>query len=282
MCFQNATLAVSSLTITSDREEAVDFTKPYKPRGLSIVMKKSEFKSSFFQFLDPLSPEIWILIAVVLVSVSLCLFVVDRVSTHQEEDNVFKPSECIWFTFASLVLNSTNVSPRTIPTKILAGTVWFFSLILISNYTANLAAFLTISKFDTPIHSVYDFGKQTKVKYGTVWNSATSSYFEYSQVDYFRKMWQFMAEIQPDNMVNFSKQGFEKVKKDDDYAFIWDDDVVRYEVNKDCELQKVGGVFDGSKGYGIAMPKNAGYRDDISMAILKLSEQGVLQKIEHR
>ena len=274
---------MSSLTITSQREEVVDFAKPYKPRGLSIVMKKSKVKVSFFQFLEPLSFNVWALLGVTLITVSLCIYLVDKISPPEEPAKPLNPQECIWFTFASLVLNGTDIVPRTIASRILAGSLWLFSLIIISSYTANLAAFLTISKFDTPIHSVYDLKSQDKVTYGTVWSSATSDFFEYSQIASFKEMWQYMAISNPSSMVNSTDEGFQRVRNSTgDYAFIWDDDVILYETNEDCDLKKVGNVFDTSKGYGIAMPKGALYRDTISMAILELGEDGTLGQLEHK
>ena len=41
---------------------------------------------------------------------------------------------------------------------------WFFTLILISSYTANLAAFLTIERLVAPIEKVEDLAKQTNIK----------------------------------------------------------------------------------------------------------------------
>ena len=46
---QNASLSVASMTIMAEREEVIDFTKPFRPRGLTLMMKKSEIKSSFLQ-----------------------------------------------------------------------------------------------------------------------------------------------------------------------------------------------------------------------------------------
>ena len=274
---------MSSFTITSQREEVVDFAKPYKPRGLSLMMKKSKKRLSFFQFLDPLSPYVWALMGVALVVVSFSMYLVDKIAPPKQPAKSLNVQECIWFTFGSLVLNSTDIVPRTIPSKILAGTLWLFSLIIISTYTANLAAFLTISKFETPISSVYDLGNQGKVKYGTVWSSATSDFFQYSQMAYFKDMWQYMAVIEPENMVNTTEEGFERVRQSNgDYAFIWDDDVIDHEVNKDCNFEKVGNSFDASKGYGIAMPKGALYRDSISIAVLELGEDGIMSELENK
>jgi len=61
--------------------------------------------------------------------------------------------------------------------RMLAGMWWFFTLIMISSYTANLAAFLTAEKMDTPIKNVEDLAKQTKIKYGSVKGGSTSTFF---------------------------------------------------------------------------------------------------------
>ena len=59
-----------------------------------------------------------------------------------------------------------------------AGMWWFFTLIMISSYTANLAAFLTAAKMDIPINSAEDLAKQTKIKYGTYKYGSTNSFFQ--------------------------------------------------------------------------------------------------------
>ena len=45
----------------------------------------------------------------------------------------------------------------------LGGVWWFFSLILISSYTANLAAFLTVDRMVAPINSADDLAAQTEI-----------------------------------------------------------------------------------------------------------------------
>jgi hypothetical protein len=62
--------------------------------------------------------------------------------------------------------------------RILTSAWWFFALILISSYTANLAAFLTVKKINTPIKSVTDLAQQTKIKYGTVKSSGVMGFFK--------------------------------------------------------------------------------------------------------
>lgn len=58
-----------------------------------------------------------------------------------------------------------------------AGMWWFFTLIMISSYTANLAAFLTVERMDSPIESAEDLAKQTKIKYGALRGGSTAAFF---------------------------------------------------------------------------------------------------------
>ena len=55
---------------------------------------------------------------------------------------------------------------------------WFFTLIMISSYTANLAAFLTAQQMETAVNSADDLAKQTKIKYGTYCCGSTNSFFQ--------------------------------------------------------------------------------------------------------
>ena len=50
-------------------------------------------------------------------------------------------------------------------------------MILISTYTANLAAFLTVERMLTPIKSADDLVKQTKIKYGTLDAGSSKAFF---------------------------------------------------------------------------------------------------------
>ena len=59
-----------------------------------------------------------------------------------------------------------------------AGMWWFFTLIMISSYTANLAAFLTVNRMDETITSAKDLAQQNKIKYGCVAGGSTEAFFK--------------------------------------------------------------------------------------------------------
>lgn len=51
-------------------------------------------------------------------------------------------------------------------------------MIIISSYTANLAAFLTVQRMDVPIESVDDLADQTTIEYGTIHGGSSMTFFQ--------------------------------------------------------------------------------------------------------
>ena len=66
---------------------------------------------------------------------------------------------------------------RSISGRLVTSAWWFFTLILISSYTANLAAFLTVERMVSPIESAEDLAKQTEIQYGAVEGGSTKEFF---------------------------------------------------------------------------------------------------------
>jgi glutamate receptor 3 len=91
----------------------------------------------------------------------------DKVKTKNQEEeelkqndiHLFGISNALFFSFASFMRQSINLVPKSISGRVAATSWWYFSLIFISSYTANLVAFLTVERLVTPIESVTDLGK---------------------------------------------------------------------------------------------------------------------------
>lgn len=82
--------------------------------------------------------------------------------------------------FVSPVIHRPSV--RSLSGRIVGGVWWFFTLIIISSYTANLAAFLTVERMVSPIESAEDLAKQTEIAYGTLDSGSTKEFFRVSGV----------------------------------------------------------------------------------------------------
>lgn len=78
---------------------------------------------------------------------------------------------------------------------------------MISSYTANLAAFLTVDKMDTVFKNVEDLAKQTKIKYGCIEGGSTLSFFEHSNYSTYQKMYASMKEARPSVFTKTNDEG---------------------------------------------------------------------------
>ena len=81
----------------------------------------------------------------------------------------------------NIIVNlGSDVCPRAASTRIASASWWFFTLILVASYTANLAAFLTIDRMIYPISSADDLIKDKNFQFGTRANGATMAFFKVS------------------------------------------------------------------------------------------------------
>lgn len=100
----------------------------------------------------------------------------------QHHVNEFSILNSFWFALGAFMQQGCDLSPRSISGRIVGSVWWFFTLILISSYTANLAAFLTVERMVTPIKSAEDLASQTEVQYGTIRYGSTYEFFKVSAV----------------------------------------------------------------------------------------------------
>ena len=197
--------------------------------------------------------------------------------------NDFTFSNSLWFSLGAFMRQDVDISPRSVSGRIVGSVWWFFTLIIISSYTANLAAFLTVERMSTPIESAEDLAKQTDIKYGTLRRGSTAQFFQTSKYSVYQRMWAFMASSEPTVFTDTVDEGIKRVRKSNGkYAFLLESTMNDY-VNsrKPCETMKVGINLD-SKGYGIATPKGSDLKDALNLAVLELREKGILQSLEKR
>uniref|UniRef100_A0A8C9UAN6 Glutamate receptor n=1 Tax=Scleropages formosus TaxID=113540 RepID=A0A8C9UAN6_SCLFO len=288
-----ADLAVAPLTITFVREKVIDFSKPFMSMGISILYRKpNSTTNGFFSFLNPMTPDIWVYILLAYLGVSCVLFVIARFSPYEWYDahpcnpgsdvveNNFTLLNSFWFGVGSLMQQGSELMPKALSTRIIGGIWWFFTLIIISSYTANLAAFLTVERMESPVESADDLAKQTKIEYGVVRDGATMTFFKKSKVSTFEKMWAFMSSKQSTSLVKSSEEGIQRVLRSD-YALLMESTTIEYITRRNCNLTQVGGIID-SKGYGIGTPIGSPYRDKITIAILSILEDGRLHMMKEK
>ncbi|XP_018563904.1 glutamate receptor ionotropic, kainate 2-like isoform X2 [Anoplophora glabripennis] len=288
-------LVVTDLTITYEREEAVDFTSPFMMLGISILYQKpTKAPPGFFSFADPFAFEVWRLLVLACVGVSFVLFVVGRISSSEWENpypcieepeylvNQLDLRNCAWFVTGSIMQQGSEIELKSVATRMVAGMWWFFTLLMVSSYTANLAAFLTTESPDPHFNNLRELvnnAEEKGIKYGAKLDGATANFIRDkadSDKDY-AKAWEFIKK-HDDVLVNETKDGVDRAATEK-YAFFMESSSIEYEIQRRCNLNQVNGLLD-EKGYGIAMRKNESYRNSLSTGILILQNSGKLEEIK--
>ncbi|XP_076658018.1 glutamate receptor ionotropic, kainate 2 isoform X2 [Halictus rubicundus] len=288
-----ADLAITDLTITAAREEAVDFTMPFMNLGISILYKKPmKTPPSLFSFLSPFSGGVWWCLIGAYVSVSLLLFVIGRlcpaewnnpypcIEEPEELENQFTFKNSLWFTIGSIMQQGSEIAPIGLSTRMMATSWWFFCLIMVSSYTANLAAFLTVESTVSQFQNVEELAKEKKVKYGAKDKGATFLFFRDSNYQTYKDMYEYMKANAKDVLTQDNDAGVKKVEKED-YAFLMESSSIEYITERYCNLTQIGGLLD-AKSYGIAMKKHSPYRHPLNAAVLKLQQSGMITELKKK
>lgn len=121
---------------------------------------------------------------------------------------------------------------------------WFFALIMLASYTANLAAFLTMERMDATIDSAEDLAKQSKIKYGAVRGGSTMKFFQDSNFSTYQRMWAAMESSRPSVFTSSNDEGRERVAKGKrQYAYLMESTSLEYITERNCDLTQIGQRF---------------------------------------
>uniref|UniRef100_A0A674B8A0 Glutamate receptor n=1 Tax=Salmo trutta TaxID=8032 RepID=A0A674B8A0_SALTR len=293
---KRADLAVSAITVTPERESVVDFSKRYLDYSVGILMRKSEEKINIFSLLAPFDLAVWACIAAAIPVVGVMIFILRRVQSvrsqnppggHQATSVSTSLQSAIWIVYGAFVQQGGDSILGSVALRIVMGSWWLFTLIVCSSYTANLAAYLTVSRMDNAVRTFQDLSKQMDLAYGTVRDSAVYEYFRakgtnaLEQDSTFAELWRTINKNNGhEHSVSSPSEGIRKVNS---FAFLWDMAVVEYAAltDDDCTLTVTGNSMS-SKGYGLALQHGSPYRDLFSQKILELQEKGDLDILKQK
>ena len=279
-------MAAAAFAITVQRSEHIHFTKPYMDVGYIFLKHKNEkLSASVWAFLKPFDLSTNIVIACSFFFIWLCFLIVQKISPYAKSNDcevningdgsaLRAAEESMWLLYASAM----QQGPETVSSlsgKILVAGWFFFCLVIISTYTANLAAFLTVRSFKEGISSLDDLAEQTEIVYGTVKDTSVTEFFDRSPITVHQKMNKFMTNTEGALVEEVDEAiGRVRNKTNGEYIFIWDQPILEYiGTLKPCNVEVFGRPFH-PHGYGLAMPQGMPYESNFSLSILKMREKG--------
>ncbi|XP_046408094.1 glutamate [NMDA] receptor subunit 1 [Ischnura elegans] len=315
---ERADMIVAPLTINPERAEFIEFSKPFKYQGITILEKKPSRSSTLVSFLQPFSNTLWILVMVSVHVVALVLYLLDRFSPFGRfrlvappgppgatpsdargppgmvgsycpstassaaattEEDALNLSSAIWFAWGVLLNSGIGEgTPRSFSARVL-GMVWAgFAMIIVASYTANLAAFLVLERPKTKLTGINDARLRNTME------NLTCATVKGSAVDmYFRRQVELsnMYRTMEGNNYDTAEDAIRDVKAGKLMAFIWDSSRLEFEAAMDCELVTAGELF-GRSGYGVGLQKGSPWADAVTLAILDFHESGFMERLDNK
>ncbi|KAI5613030.1 glutamate receptor, ionotropic, N-methyl D-aspartate 1b precursor, partial [Silurus asotus] len=280
-----ADMIVAPLTINNERAQYIEFSKPFKYQGLTILVKKEIPRSTLDSFMQPFQSTLWLLVGLSVHVVAVMLYLLDRfspfgrfkVNSEEEEEDALTLSSAMWFSWGVLLNSGIGEgAPRSFSARIL-GMVWAgFAMIIVASYTANLAAFLVLDRPEERITGINDprlRNPSDKFIYATVKQSSVDIYFR-RQVE-LSTMYRHMEKHNYES----AAEAIQAVRDGKLHAFIWDSAVLEFEASQKCDLVTTGELFFRS-GFGIGMRKDSPWKQNVSLAILSSHENGFMEDLD--
>lgn len=265
---KNADIAIANVTITSEREKYLDFSHPIFFSGLQIMLAKSR-PSGFAESVSAImNSGVVQIIGAALLILLLVAHLIWFFELGDDTDFNDKYIHGIWDALWWAMVTVTTVGygdqvPRTIMGRLLALVWMFFSLFLLSILVAQISSSIINSSIDGQIETPEDLVGHSVA---TIEGSTSASYLEKIGVD----------------VVGFelTKDMFKALEAHQVDAVVFDAPVLSYYAAHfgSAQVKLVGRVFKPEQ-LGIALQVDSPYRDPINRVLLKLFEEGVVQKI---
>lgn len=270
----DADVAITGISITSEREARIDFSLPYFDAGLQILTRADAGTEGMSvldvvgQFFSPTLLRVMALMALTIFVTANLIWLIERRRNSEDFPRPYLRGlwEGLWWSVSTLSSGSGEVNPRSVLGRIIA-VIWMFAAIfIIAQFTAVMTTNLTMKNLRGSIASVDDLpGKRV----ATVDGSTASRHLTERGIAHQR--------------VKLIEDAYALLSEGQVQAVVYDAPVLRYYVNTGGHdtFKLVGPVFNSEK-YGIALPTGSPLREEINRALLRLIEDGTYDDIYTR
>uniref|UniRef100_F7F3T7 Glutamate receptor n=1 Tax=Ornithorhynchus anatinus TaxID=9258 RepID=F7F3T7_ORNAN len=282
-----AHMAVTSFSINSARSQVMDFTSPFFSTSLGILVRTRDTASPIGAFMWPLHWTMWVGVFVALHLTALFLTLYEWKSPYgmtphgRNRMKIFSYSSALNLCYAILFGRTvSSKTPKCCTGRFLMNLWAIFCLLVLSSYTANLAAVMVGEKTFEELSGIHDpklHHPSQGFRFGTVWESSAEAYIKKS----FPEMYDYMRR----HSVPTTPAGVTMLKTDPPKlnAFIMDKSLLDYEVSidADCKLLTVGKPF-AIEGYGIGLPQNSPLTSNLSEFISRYKSAGFMDLLHDK
>ncbi|KAK3780047.1 hypothetical protein RRG08_061816 [Elysia crispata] len=278
-------IAAGPIPITGAAEDVAFLSKPYLSGGIKMLVKKpSQPSEGIDLMLEPFAAEVWVMVVLAFIVISLALFLIGRFSPFERAKpgrdtynprSTFGLKNSFLFACTTMALQGYRQAPRSISGRILICMWFMFVIIVLVAYVANLGSILTTRDRDdqqqVPFTDVEHLVRHKKARLGALEHG-----YVYTQ----------MKNSIPYKYISDSKEwaqsaneGIQQVRDSGgDYVFLMNSVKADYVAGTNCDLMEHGPLI-AQYGLGLAFPSSSPIKDQINKALLDLRETGQLMAI---
>ncbi|XP_066518494.1 glutamate receptor ionotropic, NMDA 3B [Hoplias malabaricus] len=282
-----ADMAVTSFSINSARSKVIDFTSPFFSTSLGILVRSKDTAAPIGAFMWPLHWSMWVGIFVALHITALFLTLYEwnspfGMTPHgRNRVRVFSYSSALNLCYAILFGRTVaSKTPKCWTGRFLMNLWAIFCLLVLSSYTANLAAVMVGEKTFEEVSGIHDaklHHPSLGFRFGTVRESSAEDYMKQSFPEMHEYMRRFNKPTTPEGVATLKT---DPAQLD---AFIMDKALLDYEVSidADCKLLTVGKPF-AIEGYGIGLPQNSPLTRNVSEFVSRYKSDGYMDMLHDK
>ena len=270
-------IVVGDVTILSTRREMTGFSSGIFDNSLRIIVRKESMADvDLLSYLKPFSLGLWMMLlaACVCAAILFCLLERKKNIALQHRSTASSVAMSMWYAIGTIMGYGADFHASTAAGRMVTVSLYLMSLVIVATYTANLASELTVSKSKNIISGIDDIknGKIPFSRFGIRVGTA-------SEELYLREISDGNRNFYP---LTSRKDMYEKLLSRVIDASLMDTGIAEYVTNSVyCNLTLVGTDFDKSS-FGIVIPKQWLYAQELDVNILLLREAGTLDELKRK
>ena len=264
----DADAAIAAISMTSEREQRIDFSQPYFYAGIGIMIRPGHisFAQAFMTaLLSPTMRQLLIGFLALLILIAHLIWVVEReTNAHFPRNYLAGIWEAFWW--ATVTITTVGYGDKVPVGKSGRALALFWMLagiFLIAYLTAAVTSITTVEQLQNDINSIHDINGRRIV---TIEGSTSEDLLQEKLIPY-----QTVTTIQ---------EAFTLLLSEKTDAIISDKAALLYYANREGEgrVEVINELLD-REGYAIALPDGSPYQEAIDQAILDIISDGTFDEL---